>query len=171
MNDQLEIRAAHKGDIDTIGQLARQIWPVTYGNILQPHQLDYMLDYFYNPTSLENQMTALKHSFIICILNNVPVGFASWSLTGAPGVYKLHKLYVHTQTQGKGIGKKLCDYIFEKLEADNATILRVNVNRNNPAINFYEKLGFAIVDKEDVDIGHGIFQQDYIMEKKLIRPS
>jgi ribosomal protein S18 acetylase RimI-like enzyme len=171
MNDQLEIRTAHKGDIAAIEQLARQIWPATYGNILQPHQLNYMLDYFYNPTALENQMTALKHSFIISILNNTPVGFASWSLIDNAGVYKLHKLYVHTSTQGKGIGKKLLDHIYEKLNDNNAIALRLNVNRHNKAKDFYERLGFAIIGEEDVDIGNGIFQNDFIMEKKITRPS
>jgi ribosomal protein S18 acetylase RimI-like enzyme len=170
MNEQLQIRNAHTGDIADIERLARQIWPVTYGNILLPDQLNYMLDYFYNPTSLEKQMTQQKHSFILSILDNTPVGFASWSLVYDPGIYKLHKLYVDTQTQGKGIGKKLIDHIFEKISID-ATALRLNVNRQNPARNFYEKSGFVIIGEEDVDIGHGIFQTDFVMEKKITRPS
>jgi GNAT superfamily N-acetyltransferase len=171
MNDQLEIRTAHKGDITTIEQLARQIWPATYAHILKPEQLSYMLDYFYNPAALENQMTALKHHFIISVLNNIPVGFASWSLTDKAGVYKLHKLYVDTNTQGKGIGKKLLDHIVDKLKQDGAHALKLNVNRHNKAKDFYEKLGFAIIGEEDVDIGNGVFQNDFIMEKKITRPS
>lgn len=171
MNDRLEIRTAQKSDITTIEQLARQIWPVTYGHILKPEQLNYMLDYFYNPAALENQMTALKHYFIIGILNNTPVGFASWSLTDEAGVYKLHKLYVDTNTQGKGIGRKLLDHIFNKLEVDGALALKLNVNRHNKAKDFYEKLGFIIIGEEDVDIGNGVFQNDFIMEKKIRRPS
>jgi diamine N-acetyltransferase len=167
MNENLLIRAAGKGDIITIEQLARRIWPATYSNILTPAQLDYMLDYFYTPESLENQMIKQGHSFIICLLDEVPVGFASWSLIDKPAIYKLHKLYVDTIIQGKGIGKKLVDYIEEKLLEDNASALRLNVNRHNKARNFYEKIGFTIIREEDVDIGHGIYQVDYVMEKKL----
>lgn len=171
MIEQLQIRNAHTGDIADIERLARQVWPVTYGNILRPDQLNYMLDYFYNPTSLEKQMTQQKHSFIMSILDNTPVGFASWSLIDTPGIYKLHKLYVHTQTQGKGIGRKLIDHIFDRLQKDNATALRLNVNRQNPARDFYEKLGFTIIGEEDVDIGNGYFQTDFVMEKKLMNPA
>ena len=170
MNDNIEIRKAHKGDIAVIEQLAREIWPATYGNILQPHQLNYMLDFFYNPAALENQMTTLNHHFIICLLNNTPVGFASWSQVGE-GIYKLHKLYVLTTTQGKGIGRKLVHHILEKLQAGGARALKLNVNRHNKARDFYERLGFAIIGEEDVDIGNGIFQNDFVMEKKITRPS
>lgn len=165
MNEQLLIRPAGKGDIAAIAQLARKIWPATYSEILTPGQLDYMLDYFYDPAALENQMVNLKHEFIMSLLNDEPVGFASWSSI-APGIYKLHKLYVDTSIQGKGIGKKLVAYILAQLK--NASALRLNVNRHNKARNFYEKIGFAIIGEEDVDLGHGIYQVDYIMEKKLI---
>jgi diamine N-acetyltransferase len=171
MNEKLLIRVAGKGDITAIEQLARRIWPATYSNTLTPAQLSYMLDYFYTPASLENQMMNQGHSFIICHLEGVPVGFASWSVINQSNIYKLHKLYVDTAIQGKGIGKKLVDYIEEKLLEDKASTLRVNVNRYNKARNFYEKIGFVIIGEEDVPIGHGIYQTDYVMEKKFSSPS
>jgi len=171
MNEKLLIRTAGKGDIAAIEQMARRIWPATYSNILTPAQLNYMLDYFYNPESLEKQMTELYHRFIIGLLNEEPVAFASWSLIDSPGIYKLHKLYVDTGTQGKGIGKELVDHIEDKLRSEKAAALRLNVNRHNKARHFYEKLGFIIVGQEDVDIGNGVYQMDYIMEKKLRSPS
>ena len=60
------------------------------------------------------------------------------------------------------------DYIEEKLKHEKAAALRLNVNRHNKARHFYEKLGFGIIGEEDVDIGHGIYQMDYVMEKKLM---
>jgi diamine N-acetyltransferase len=171
MNQELLIRTAGKGDIITIEKLAREIWPATYGDILTPAQLNYMLDYFYAPAALENQMTSLNHHFIISLLNNEPVGFASWSLIDKQGIYKLHKLYVHSKTQGKGIGKKLVDHILGSIMEENAIALRLNVNRHNKARFFYEKSGFAIIGEEDADLGNGVFQNDYIMEKKLISPA
>lgn len=166
MQSTIEIRPATPQDIPDIERLARKIWPVTYGNILTPEQLNYMLDYFYNPTALEDQLVKQGHRFIMAMLDKEAVGFASWSLI-QPGVYKLHKLYVDTSIQGKGIGKKLVDYIVDVLENDKATALRLNVNRHNKARVFYEKIGFTIIGEEDVDIGNGVFQNDFIMEKKI----
>jgi ribosomal protein S18 acetylase RimI-like enzyme len=101
------------------------------------------------------------------LLNDEPIGFASWSLIDASGVYKLHKLYVDTNIQGKGIGRKLMDYIEEKLQANKGTALRLNVNRYNKARHFYEKIGFVIIGEEDANLGNGVLQEDYVMEKKL----
>lgn len=171
MTEKFEIRPATKNDIEVIEQLARAIWPDAYGNILTPGQLNYMLDYFYNPAALEKQMTQLNHHFIISLLNAEPVGFASWSRMNEEGIYKLHKLYVLSNTQGKGIGKKLVEYILEKLEAEGAIALRLNVNRYNKARHFYEKAGFTIIGEEDVDIGNGVFQEDYIMQRPVRLPA
>ena len=48
-----------------------------------------------------------------------------------------------------------------------ATSLQLQVNRDNAAKSFYEKLGFVILKEADFDIGNGYFMRDYVMEKKL----
>jgi ribosomal protein S18 acetylase RimI-like enzyme len=96
----------------------------------------------------------------------LPVGFASYSEVN-PSIYKLHKIYILPNQQGFGIGKQVIDYIIDDIQQRGATALQLNVNRNNPAKNFYEKIGFEVVRSEDGDIGNGYFMNDYIMEKKL----
>lgn len=167
MNDELVIRTAGIDDLATIGFLAQQIWPGTYQDILSPEQLQYMMELIYSPDSLQQQMVKHKHQFLIAELDEEPIGFAAYSTVKEPGVYKLHKLYVHPKTQGKGIGKALIDFIIEQLPRPEATILRLNVNRYNKARQFYERLGFVVTKEEDIDIGHQYFMNDYVMEKKL----
>jgi ribosomal protein S18 acetylase RimI-like enzyme len=162
----IHIRFATVDEVKTIEQLAREIWPGTYGHILPPEQLEYMLKLIYSPASLQNQMQQQHHTFIIVELDNEPVAFASWSEI-EKGVCKLHKLYVHQRTQGKGIGKTLIDFIDGHLQAQNIRALRLNVNRHNKARFFYEKLGFAVIGEEDIDIGNNYFMNDYIMEKPV----
>jgi ribosomal protein S18 acetylase RimI-like enzyme len=168
MNDELVIRSADIDDIATIGYLAQQIWPGTYGAILSSEQLQYMMDLIYSPDSLQQQMVKHKHIFLLAELEEEPVGFASYSPLKEAGVYKLHKLYVHPKTQGKGLGKALVDFIIEQLPTPGATSLLLNVNRHNKAKQFYEKLGFEVIREENVDIGHDYFMNDYVMEKKLL---
>jgi ribosomal protein S18 acetylase RimI-like enzyme len=43
----------------------------------------------------------------------------------------------------------------------------LQVNRNNPAVHFYQKQGMEIVETADFDIGNGFFMNDFIMSKKL----
>ena len=167
MRDVFTVRMAAPEDLPVIHQLAEEIWPVTYGNILTPDQLRYMLDHIYSLPSLTRQRSDQQHTFLIASLGNENIGYASYSLIQEPGIYKLHKLYIHPKTQGLGLGKALINVVLENVTAKNATILRLNVNRQNKARNFYEKLGFAVIGEEDVDIGNGYFMVDYVMDKPL----
>jgi diamine N-acetyltransferase len=164
MDKTLLIRPADLDDINTIGFLAQQIWPDTYGPILPPEQLKYMLKQIYSPRSLRRQMVDERHQFLIVEQAEEPIGFASWSVTSDPGIFKLHKLYVLPGRQGKGLGKTLLQFIFETIRPEGATRLRLNVNRFNKARQFYERMGFAVTGEEDIDIGHGYFMNDFIME-------
>jgi ribosomal protein S18 acetylase RimI-like enzyme len=161
----MTIRNAEPPDIELIRQMAYDIWPQTYGDILSKDQLPYMLDLIYSPSSLEKQMRE-GHIFFIVADHEQPVGFASYSLA-APDQYKLHKIYVHPSQQGKGTGRFIIDYLVNQISKLGANSLRLNVNRHNKARNFYERLGFVVIGEEDVDIGNGYFMNDYVMEMKL----
>lgn len=167
MENEVEIRPAGIEDINTIGFLAQQIWPDAYANILSAEQLKYMLHLIYSPASLWEQMQQKHHRFLIAELNEEPVGFASYSQIDDSNVYKLHKLYVRTNIQGKGLGKALLEAVMEEISNIGATTLLLNVNRHNKAKNFYEKFGFKITGEEDIDIGSGYFMNDYVMERKM----
>ncbi|HEX9514529.1 MAG TPA: GNAT family N-acetyltransferase [Puia sp.] len=165
MNSTLSIRFAELDDINTIGWLAQQTWPETYGEILSPEQLQYMLNLFYSPASLRRQILEDKHNFLMVELDEEPIGFASWAPLAEPGVYKLHKIYVLPGTQGKGMGKAILNFIYEDIKG--ARALRLNVNRHNKACRFYEKMGFSIIGEEDIDIGNNYQMNDYVMEKQM----
>jgi GNAT superfamily N-acetyltransferase len=162
MENELVIRKADEDDINTIGYLAQVIWPETYADILSAEQIDYMMKLFYSPAALAKQMK--KHSFLVAELDEEAVGFASYSVTQQPGIYRLHKLYVQPGMKGRGIGSALIRFILEALEPVHITALELNVNRYNSARLFYEKLGFKVVREEDIDIGNGYLMNDYVMQ-------
>ena len=166
MENQLNIRFAGINDIDCIRELALTIWPVAYKEILSPQQLDYMLDLIYSAPSLLEQMEKKHHQFVIEEMEGKPVGFASWS-KGQADIWKLHKLYILTNIQKQGAGRKLIDFVIDEVRKQNGTALRLNVNRFNSARSFYEKIGFRIIAEEKIDIGHDYVMDDYVMEKAL----
>ena len=163
------IRKAYPADIPQIRNMAYNIWPVTYGSILAPEQIDYMLKLIYSEKVLQEQMEN-NNEFILVYDGVHPVGFASFSLT-EPQVYKLHKIYVLPSQQGKGTGRFIIDQLIKAMKAKGATTLQLNVNRHNNAKVFYEKLGFTVIKEEDIDIGNGYFMNDYVMEKRLSEES
>ena len=124
-----------------------------------------MLEKMYSPASLQNQMDA-GSQFIIVYEEDEPVGFAAY-FEKAPSVFKLDKIYVLLSQQGKGTGRFMIGYIVDEIKQRGATALQLQVNRNNKAKDFYENLGFVIIDEKDFDIGNGYFMNDYVMERKF----
>lgn len=162
------IREANSSDLMMIQKLAYKIWPTTYGEILSEEQLKFMLEKFYAIDYLENQMRNGQH-FILIEEENSTLGFASYELNYEnSNKTKIHKIYVLPEIQGKGLGKKLINFIIKKaLENNNSDVL-LNVNRFNKAIGFYENIGFKISETVDIEIGNGYLMEDYIMRKTCI---
>ena len=167
MSDVLTIRTADLDDLNTIGYLAYQVWPTAYKDILTFEQLHYMLQFFYSPAALREQMLVKQHVFVVVEdEEEEPLGFASYSEV-KPHVFKLHKLYILPATQGKNVGRVLLEAVEDDCRDLGGEKLLLNVNRFNKAKTFYEKLGYIIIAEEKVDIGNGFVQDDYVMEKKL----
>ena len=159
------IRIASPEDIPLIRELTLKVWPQTYAAIISPQQIDYMLDMMYSEASLQKQMEeGIK--FILVYDETVPVGFAAYQEI-QPAIYKLHKIYILTSQQGKGTGKFVIEHIIHDIKQKDADALQLQVNRHNKARSFYEKLGFAVIEEADFDIGNGYFMNDYIMKKKI----
>jgi N-acetylglutamate synthase-like GNAT family acetyltransferase len=161
-----EIKKATITDISLIREITFRVWPQTYASILSQEQIDYMLEMMYSEASLQKQMTQDACQFIIVYEDGNPVGFASYN-EEEPQRWKLNKIYVLQNQQGKGTGKLVINYIIEEIRKQHATALFLQVNRYNNAKVFYEKVGFKEIDFINLDIGNGYFMNDYIMEKKL----
>ncbi len=164
----ISIKTATEEDLQLVQNLAHKIWPLAYCEILSPGQLEYMLELIYSRDSLKRQLVELKHNFLIILDNDIPVGFASFSQKEEKGTaYRLHKIYVLPQKQGTGTGKSLLTYIINSVKSAGGTSLELNVNRQNKARYFYEKSGFEIIAREDIDIGKGYFMNDFVMRLSI----
>lgn len=162
----LSIKRADITEIPLIRELTMQVWPQTHTSILGPVQVGYMLDTMYNDAELARQMVA-GQQYIICFDDEIPEGFASYSQTEAL-VFKLNKIYILPEQQGKGIGRFMLDYIIKDIASVEANALDLNVNRYNySAQSFYEKFGFKVLKEEDIDIGGGYFMNDYVLRYSL----
>ena len=161
----LSIRAASIDDIPLVRELTFKIWPQTYASILSQQQIDYMLEMMYSIPSLKKQMED-GSQFIIVYDGREPAGFAAYQEI-QPTTYKLHKIYILASQQGKGTGRFVLDHIIQEIKQHGAKSLELQVNRNNKAKSFYEKLGFTLAKEIKLDIGNGYFMDDYVMERQL----
>ncbi len=175
---ELTIRPATLSDRALIRSISERTWPSTYGHIISQEQIDFMLDWMYSDTSLEQQMNIGCEFYIASIKKENEqwdaIGFCSVSpeeeeenmntnkVEGAKA-HKLNKLYVLPSAQGTGAGKALLHRAIEVAKAAGSSSIFLQVNKHNKAYSFYLKQGFIKETEFKFDIGNGFFMDDYVM--------
>lgn len=166
----IDVFPATVADLPIIRHLAQQIWPSTFAEILSEPQIDYMLEMMYSLNALKNQMSEKNHVFLLAQEKESRqyLGYVSYEPDyQGQLITKIHKIYLLPASQGKGMGRKLLDEVARAAHSQGNTILSLNVNCHNKAIQFYEKMGFRHVRSEKIDIGQGYVMDDFVMEKWL----
>ncbi len=164
----MKICSATLADIPIIAKLAKEIWPIAYGEILSKDQMDYMLATFYDVEALKIQMIDSKHRFYLIQDDALHfLGFVSFEINCLPKKTKIHKLYMLPSCQGLGLGKLLVETVVDSALKENQQALFLNVNKYNKALHFYKKLGFKVVSEEVIDIGNNYVMDDFVMELAL----
>ncbi len=155
------LRLATPADVPAIRALAHKIWHEHYITIITHEQIEYMLDTWYAPELLAQQMTEMGHEVWMVTLNGAeqPTGFLSMAQR-APGQYYLNKFYL--DNRGQGIGAAVLHTVLDKYP--DLRTLRLNVNRRNfKSVNFYFKMGFRIEDIYELPVGDQFTMDDFIM--------
>ena len=158
------IRKASVDDIPVIRAMALVAFPDTYKEILSPEQIDYMMEWMYSAESLSRQMMEEGHIYYVAYHEGRAVAYLSIQPEGEH-VFHLQKLYVLPAYQGMRLGKQLFEQAIQVIKELHPApcLLRLNVNRYNRALTFYEKMGMTKVDEGDFPIGNGYYMNDYIM--------
>ena len=179
--DTTRIVRATPEDIPTIERLARVTWPDTFRDILSTAQIEYMLTMMYAPASLREQMDR-GHIFHLLLAHDPQaftgtyagvgaryraVGYVSHEPDYLQETAKIHKLYVVPGAQGRGYGRALVRRVESEARRAGQLRLRLDVNYQNKAVDFYERLGFVKVGRHDTEIGNGYLMEDWQMEKTI----
>lgn len=160
------IRKASTDDIPQLRDLAEVAFRETYRDILSREQMEYMMDWMYSEESLIHQMNEENVLFYI----EDGKGYVSFRYDGHTeddrDLFHLDKLYVLPEYQKTGLGRKLFDKVVEEVsssEQGGKFRIELNVNRENPAVGFYEHIGMHKDRQGDFPIGKGFYMNDYIM--------
>ena len=166
------IESVGESGLSAISALAAVIWRACYPGIISVEQIDYMLERMYAPATLEEETRHQGIRYEQLLADNQPVGFAAYGPTERPGVFKLHKLYLHPDYHGRGLGSRLLKHCETAVIRLGGRRLVLNVNKNNTkAIAAYRRNGFSVADSVVADIGGGFVMDDYIMAKELAEES
>lgn len=158
------LRKATIADRSLIRELAWQVFPATYKDILTPEQIDYMMEWMYSEENIRKQMKEENHVYFIAYKDNDAAGYVSVQPEG-DDLFHLQKIYVLPQYQqthcGSFLFRSAIQYIKEIHPAP--CKMELNVNRYNRALHFYEHMGMKKVREGDFPIGNGYYMNDYIM--------
>ncbi len=74
----------------------------------------------------------------------------------------LSKFYLYSTERGKGFGREILRFLMSVALESGVHAIELNVNKENPTIAVYEKMGFRRIRAEKNDIGHGYYMDDYV---------
>lgn len=133
----------------------KPIWLETYGNILSPQHLEYLLEKYFSAEGVKvyrNMGYQYKKIDDVGVLVYVDKGDYTY----------MDKLYLSPNGRSKGYPKLVFEYL---LSLGKDVVLNAN-QKNERAVKCYFKNGFIIEKEELVDLGNGLFNPDYVMRKK-----
>lgn len=161
---RMSIRVATLADCQLIHDMAWQVFPETYQDIISPAQIAYMMEQMYSIESLRRQMTEERQVYLIACRGDESLGYVSVQPQDKD-LWHLQKIYVLSGHQKEHVGKFLfCQAVaYIRCHQQGSCRMELNVNRHNPALGFYRHLGMRVVRTEDNDIGNGFFMNDYVM--------
>ena len=162
--------AAHVAEV---ARMARQVWDEHYAPLIGQAQVDYMVAKFQTAEAMHSQIDAGYEYFRIQQgqgpHSGETIGYAAIRHDASDARLFISKLYVLAANRKSGAGRKCLELIERMAQDRGATHLWLTVNKANPSVRVYERLGFRIAEAIVMDIGGGFVMDDYRMEKALSR--
>lgn len=163
----MKIVKAEEKDISIIREIAAQSWRENYPGIISDEQIEYMLNLMYSEQAINKDLHNINFSYYL-VLNETEqaVGILGYEKSYQHNITKLHRIYLLKEVKGKGYGKLAIDFLKKKVSESLDSSIILNVNRGNPALDFYKSQGFTIYKETVTEIGSGFVMDDYLMEYK-----
>jgi GNAT superfamily N-acetyltransferase len=165
-NDIQLVTVTSASQVADVARLAREIWDEYYVPIIGRAQVEYMVAKFQTAEAMQAQIDS-GYEYFLVHLDGEPIGYAAIRHDAAEARVFISKLYVLAAHRKSGAGRR-CLQHFEGIARERgATHLWLTVNKGNPSVRAYERLGFRIAEAVVMDIGGGFVMDDYKMEKAL----
>lgn len=162
----IEINSDDQPAVAELSNLASSILREYYDPLLGPEQNTYMIDKFQSVPGILGHM---KKGAVYIVLRvedqDDPIGFFAYEIH-EDALY-LSKFYFTNKSRSRGFSRPVIRELDHIARSHQLPVCRLNVNKYNPSIKVYERLGFKIVKSEVNDIGHGYVMDDYVMERVI----
>ena len=147
-----------------MSRMATEIIREHFDPLVEKAQNDYMIGLFQTAEAIREQLRRSYRYFFVKE-GERNIGFLAFYPRGR--VMVLSKFYLYREARGRGLSRKMLEFLILRAREENLTSIELNVNRSNSAVAVYEKLGFIRLREEKNDIGSGFFMDDYVYGMKL----
>lgn len=152
---------------EVVAALAHEIWYEYYVPLIGRAQVDYMVSRFQNSGAVAQQLRE-GYEYFLTERDGRDIGYCAVQPQAAEDSLFLSKLYVLRDARGAGTGRVCMEFIEQLARRRGLKLLWLTVNKGNPAVKAYERLGFRIAADLVMDIGSGFVMDDFRMEKPLL---
>lgn len=159
----IPVKAEDREQIAGLSAFASQIVKEHFDPLIGPEQNDYMIARFQSVSAITDQIRSGYRYYVAEDEMGEMEGFVAFY--PRDGKMYLSKFYVHGRARGRGIARKMFDFVMEETRKEGLPSIFLNVNRGNESvIRIYEHLGFRKVREEKNDIGNGFYMDDWVLE-------
>jgi ribosomal protein S18 acetylase RimI-like enzyme len=149
------IRRAAIGDALSISRVRVESWKTTYRNLVPDAFLDAM-DFAAGAEQWAEAIRGEQATILVAEDTDGIFGFAAGgelreAIDGYDG--ELYAIYLLREQQKRGAGRRLVEEIVKDLRASELTSMLVWVLAQNPAVEFYKRLGAIPVSEKRIEIG------------------
>jgi len=192
IKENVTLKKCRVNDIYEIRKIASKAFPEAFSSIINQEQISYMMDVMYGEKALTLDIESGDQNYFLMYDEGKPCGYISLTTpdrfikerienchkkNGSPAnmqvirdykkpVYLLHKIYLLPEKKGCGLGRLLLQYaenIVSKLSKGEPSLMILQVNRKNFAVDFYKHLGMRIIGRQDFVLDHGFEMNDFVM--------
>lgn len=175
ISTEIQLAAINLEDQPALYQLMKRIYPPAYEHLWKDDGSWY-IDQTFNQQILENELAESNAAYYFVVYQNCQAGILRivWD---APFVdfpqhsaFKLHRLYLGTEAQGKGVAKGLMDWVEQQaIQHHNELVWLDVMDTQQQALKFYTKTGFqrGSSTRHTFDLMHEHYRGMYRMWKNL----
>lgn len=145
--------------------LAKRIWTEWYTPIIGAEQVHYMLQTVQSVEAITRQIQAQGYRYRLVQVQAEPVGY--FATVVKERTLHISKLYVLQTARTQGVGRFIIEQCRLEALRHGCEQLELTVNRHNPALGFYARMGFENAGPLAQEIGGGFVMDDYVMRFHL----
>lgn len=169
----MEIIQIDKTNVKELQTISIQTFTETFARYNTAENMQQYVEECLCEEQLLTELNNPDSQFYFAMHNHEPVGYLKLNVNNAQTekdfkhAIEIERIYVLQHYQGKKIGKALMQQSLSIARDMNAAFIWLGVwEKNNKAIEFYEKMGFTAFDTHLFRLGSDI-QTDILMKKNL----